>query len=300
MTPDDLYYRGSFTIIYIPENGYIDTQPFPITHSEMLNNAPYKSRKGEINDIEAVAFKRYLAKNNNKMPLQDKFTQIRYDYQNYGDVFLGRARYYPMHFQSVKDPKKNTIMDVSIWPTSDPTIFSNENITKFLKILIDDIYRLSKDSLNHIEKINVYFQTSKFNQYSTGRKLEKKLTFNTDKYITNLSLNKEKEENEENEENEDKFYIINRVSYKLSDLQERRAKVHLGGSGAIDSVLCAIDLKKYPELIGYKPNNCIGKVIPKNPFKYPALNRGKNDPRGTPYWRTTSEGLNFSQWMDLF
>jgi hypothetical protein len=275
-SPDGMNLKHSFTILFIPSNGYFEISGNKV-HSDMLRNLGYDNKKQIL--------KRYKEEN----PEEDLIIiPSRWDYQQYGDVYLAR----------VSPVFGKDYMEVSIWQPWRLDILKDSTMKEFL----GKIYgRIPESALENygtkITKALVHIPTSTFdkNLVLRGKQDYRYYPVKTVLYSLTPTIKKIKNNEEPDvveKDKKDKIYIIKGLQYKLSELEKRRSKVHLFGSGVVDEVLCSIDIKAYPELEGYVPNNCLGKKVKMEPYPQ-GVSRGEGDWRLLPKWRATSENYSF-------
>ena len=277
MTPDDIFNNEKIinqkTFIYFPAKNKLITKSFD-THGMMYKNMQHEMGS-KINGFDGLTkkdiFASYIEKHKKLPP---SFADIRFVMQSYGDVLLGRVGL-------EKENMSNAI--AALWPTKKKEYMSNtiyENIIKEI---------LELNNFNDVQNVRLFASKEPYDASNLRKYKKNELIYKTQPNIELISKTKSSKEEEIK-----KTYVIDGEIYTHDELVERRAKLHLLGMAHVDKVLCAIDQKKYPELFGFIPTNCERKPEMKPlPFSEP---RGKDDWRGNPIWKRTSE--SFSQYVE--
>lgn len=280
MNPDDIFNDKNIikqkTFIYFPTKNALISRSLD-THGAMYKNMQHEMGS-KINGLGGFTKKDIFAsyiKKHNKMP--PAFADARFVMQSYGDVLLGRVGL---------EKENNSNAVVSLWPTKKKEYMSNviyENIIK-------EIVKLN--NFVDVQNVKLFVSKEPYDADNLRNYEKNELSYKTQPDVKLVSSTESAKEPEII-----KTYIIDGETYTHDELVERRAKLHLVGMSYVDKVLCAIDLKKYPELSGFIPTNCERKPEMKPlPFSEP---RSKDDWRGNPLWRRTSEGLTFKNFINL-
>ena len=274
--PDKFYEHDgqNYTIIMMPSEMVFYSESYPVTHEDMLS--------GYVSDEDMEKLYKTYVEEFEELP---NSPDDRYIFQEYSDGYLGRARV------------RSNNLTLLMWASKDMNMYSPDKITKIAEELakyykVEFLQIYVPNEVFSIETPRAFKQKIKYYTFDNSTGMAKEISKKefTDKKLNEPQVNKQ--------DVNEKKYEINGDKYSLKELGDRRKNLHLLGAKNIDSVLCAIDEKKYPELKGYKPMNCPSeKPLVMQPLRY-ALSRGPEDWRGQPINRLTSENYSFKKFLE--